>query len=67
MDIAAKFPLFHLFRFLQDSLDRYYLVMHLSGQVFQLVSCVFQRFSFDVVVRSMSQQLVECDDVTRDL
>ena len=45
----------------------FYLVVHLSRQIFQLVSGVLQRFLLHVVGRRVRQQLVKGDDVARNL
>ena len=44
-----------------------YLIMHLSGQILQLDPCVFQRVLLNMIRWSVSQELVQCDDVAWDL
>ena len=44
-----------------------YLVMHLLTQPLQLNPRVLQRFLLNVIRRRVGEQLVESDDVARDL
>ena len=44
-----------------------YLIMHLSGQILQLHPGVFQRVLLNMIRWSVSQELVQCDDVAWDL
>ena len=44
-----------------------YLIVHLSGQILQLDPSMLQGVLFYMVRRCVGQQLVECDNVSRDL
>ena len=66
-DVAAldNHPLYG--EVLPDVLRLWDLVMHLAGEVLQLDPGLLQRVLLHVVGRGVGQQLVQRDDVPRDL